>query len=285
MNNYKSYAKLNLFLHNVGVRDDGYHELETIFVLIDLYDEISIEKTTDGIIKRISGNESIDECSDLLIKAAKLLQQKTNSKFGANISIKKRIPTGGGLGGGSSNAATVLTALNTLWNTKLSNQKLQTIGVKLGADVPIFIFGKHAFANGIGEKLTPVEIPQKYYLVLCPNCHTSTAKVFSHFALTKSVKQGKIPTFLQAISLDSSLDNGLNGFSNDCLNPAIALSPKIKKTLDYLNSTDNRLSVAKLSGTGSCVFAVFKDKKSCEIALQNLSCKKTNAFIVKSLKV
>jgi 4-diphosphocytidyl-2-C-methyl-D-erythritol kinase len=275
MNTYQSPAKINLFLHNLGKRSDGYHELETVFILLDFYDEITIEKTTTGVISRISGNEDIAECDDLLIKAAVLLQTTTQTTFGANISIVKKIPQGGGLGGGSSNAATVLLTLNEIWQTGLSNQQLQQLGAKLGADVPIFVYGNHAFATGIGEKLTPVPIPQKYYLVVCPQCHSSTQQIFSHFALTTSLKQGKIPTFLQAIHL-----------GNDCLDAAVNVHPEIGKSLDYLNSTKGRLSKAKLSGTGSCVFAIYQDKKSCQIALNNLhllDCKKGNAFIAKSI--
>jgi 4-diphosphocytidyl-2-C-methyl-D-erythritol kinase len=242
--------------------------------LLDFFDEITIEKTTDKKITRLSGNEDILESDDLMIKAALLLQKTTNSNFGAKISINKKIPTGGGLGGGSSNAATVLTALNDLWETKLTNAELQKLGVKLGADVPIFILGKHAFASGIGEKLTPVDLPEYYYLVLCPDCHTSTAKIFSHSLLTTSLKQGKIPTFLQATNL-----------SNDCLKAATKVNPEINDSLDYLNSTIGRIGVAKLTGTGSCVFAIFKNKVDCEVAFKNLTCKKTNAFIAKSLKV
>lgn len=269
---YNSPAKINLFLHNIGVREDGYHELETIFVLLDLYDEITITINTTGEINRVFGNEDINFNDDLMIKAAKLLQKITGSQFGADIGIKKIIPAGGGLGGGSSNAATVLTALNSLWQTNLSNAQLQVMGKQLGADVPIFIYGTHAFATGIGENFTAIDIPKKYYLILQPDCHTSTKKIFSHFALTKSSKQCKIPTFLQAMNL-----------SNDCLDAATIVHPEIQLALDYLNTTSGRLSSAKLSGTGSCVFAIYKDKQSCQIALHNLTCKNTNAFITQSL--
>lgn len=271
---YLSPIKVNLFLSIVGKRNDGYHELETIFQLLDFYDEITIDKTTDGKISRIAGNENIPQNEDLMIRAAKILQEKTKVGFGVNISINKKIPTGGGLGGGSSNAATVLLALNKIWQTNLSNQELQKLGLKLGADVPVFVSQKTSFATGIGEKLTPINLPQHYYLILCPSVHTSTKKIFSHFALTRSLKQGKIPSFLQAIDL-----------KNDCINAVLQndISGLIKKSLNYLNSTKNIIGSAKLSGTGSCVFAIFDNFIDVEIALNNHSCKDTNAFIAKSI--
>lgn len=269
---YYAPAKINLFLHNNGKRADGYHEIETIFVLLDLCDELTITKTTDGTISRTHGNEDIPECVDLSIKAAYLLQKTTQTSYGARIGINKNIPVGGGLGGGSSNAATVLMALNTLWQTQLNTTELQKIGVQLGADVPIFLTKTHAFATGIGEKITPMKVEQKYYLILSPNDRCSTAKIFSHIALTSTPKQGKIPNFLQAIS-----------FSNDCLEAAIDESPIIKELMDFLNLTKGKISPAKLSGTGSCVFAIYENKKLAEIALKNLSCKKTNTFITKSI--
>lgn len=269
---FYSPAKINLFLHNIGMRSDGYHELETIFILLAYYDKLMINTTDDGRISRIGENNNINITDDLIIKSAKLLQLYSQTKFGANIQINKKIPIGGGLGGGSSNAATILLALNKMWNINFSIQKLQQIGLELGADVPLFIGGKNAFASGIGEVLTTIEVPQYYYLILQPQQQNSTKQIFSHFSLTTSRKQGKIPNFLQSLSLD-----------NDCLNAAIKLNSGIKIAMDYLNIAKNSLTTAKLSGTGSCVFSIFKNYTDAEVALKNIDYKKMKGFIAKSI--
>jgi 4-diphosphocytidyl-2-C-methyl-D-erythritol kinase len=271
---YKSPIKLNLFLHNVGKRVDGYHNLETIFQLIDYYDEIEINLNSSGEIKRIYGNEGIAYADDLLVQAAQILQPLNKTNFGVDIGIKKNSPTGGGVGGGSSNAATVLKVLNKLWQINLESAKLQQLGAKLGADVPIFVLGKSAFATGIGDILTPINLPQHYFLILCPNIFTSTKAIFKHKALTSSPKLAKIPTFLEALTL-----------TNDCLAATISASgginSEILRCMQILNTLDDKITDAKLSGTGSCVFTIFKTQDATKKALAKI--KKTIDNNIKSL--
>jgi len=187
---WHSPAKINLFLHINSKRKDGYHNLQSIFQLLDYYDELSFNLRQDGVIVRTSGNEGVPQNQDLIIKAANELRHATGTNLGANISVVKNIPAGGGLGGGSSNAATTLIALNQLWGTGYSKQQLSTIGLSLGADVPIFIAGHSAWAEGVGEHLTPVEIPQPWYLVITPDCQVSTAEIFSNSQLTMQTHFG-----------------------------------------------------------------------------------------------
>ena len=171
-------AKLNLFLHVVNKRTDGYHNIQTVFQLISLYDHIFIKTNTSGNVRRISNHYGIQEYDDLTIKAAQILKPFCENQSGADIFIKKNIPMGGGLGGGSSDAATTLIALNALWQCHLSQKKLQELAVKLGADVPFFVFGQNAWAEGIGEKLMPFSIAMRDYLVIAPNETVSTREVF-----------------------------------------------------------------------------------------------------------
>ena len=186
---YLSPAKINLFLHITSKRDDGYHNLQTIFQLLDFYDEIDFSLRDDGKINRISGNEDILISNDLMIKSAKKLKQYRQTNCGVDIKIIKKIPAGGGLGGGSSNAATTLIALNKLWNLGLTNTELISIGKDIGADVPVFIEGRSAWAEGIGEILTPLNLPEYFYLVVSINKQISTREIFSHKALTMSPLQ------------------------------------------------------------------------------------------------
>ncbi len=174
-------AKLNLFLHITGRRADGYHNLQTLFQMLDCGDQLSFTLTTDGEIQFSCSDKSIENDSNLVVRAARLLQPSSAAKMPACIFIWiKRVPMGGGFGGGSSDAATTLLALNQLWQLKLSNAQLCELGLKLGADVPVFVFGKTAFAQGVGEKLQPVSLPENYYLIVTPDVHVSTAEVFGH---------------------------------------------------------------------------------------------------------
>jgi len=173
-------AKINLFLHINSKREDGYHNLQTIFQLLDYYDKLSFSPREDGIIQRVSGNDNVPEAQDLIIRAAKALQQETGTDLGVDISVVKNIPTGGGLGGGSSNAATTLIALNELWDTQYSEKQLTKIGLALGADVPVFIAGRSAWAQGVGEILTPMTLPKHYFLVVSINKHIFQLDKFSH---------------------------------------------------------------------------------------------------------
>ena len=188
-------AKINLFLHITGRRADGYHTLQSVFQLLDFDDTIYLEPRADGKILRTTDIAGVLESQDLCVRAAAALQQMTGSRMGVEIGVEKRIPMGGGLGGGSSDAATVLLALNRLWQLNLSREKLMEIGLKLGADVPIFVFGHNAWAEGVGEVLTAIDLPERYYVVLTPQVHVATVQVFAHPALTRDAKPLKIADF------------------------------------------------------------------------------------------
>ena len=192
---YLSPAKINLFLHINSKRDDGYHNLQTIFQLLDFYDEINFSVREDGEINRTLGNEDIPLANDLMIKSAKKLQKLSGVNLGVDIRIIKKIPSGGGLGGGSSNAATTLMALNQLWSLELTKQQLIAIGKGIGADVPVFIEGQSSWAEGIGEILYPLNLPKYFYLVVSINKHVSTQEIFSHKALTMTPVQRKMSDF------------------------------------------------------------------------------------------
>ena len=268
---YLSPAKINLFLHITSKRDDGYHNLQTIFQLLDFYDEIDFSLRNDGKINRTSGNEDILISDDLMIKSAKKLKKYSATNFGVDIKIIKRIPTGGGLGGGSSNAATTLVTLNKLWNLKLTNTELISIGKDIGADVPIFIEGRSSWAEGIGEILTPLNLPEYYYLVVSINKQISTREIFSHKALTMSPLQRKITDF----SLVSNPHN-------DCLDAAIDLESEIKDALMYLNSTRKHVDEARMTGSGSCVFVAFENESDALIANKELPSKWVG-FVAKAI--
>ena len=264
-------AKINLFLHINSKREDGYHNLQTIFQLLDYYDELKFEITNNGIISRMSGNDDVDPDTDLIIRAAKLLQQASHSILGVNISIVKRIPAGGGLGGGSSDAATTLVALNRLWNAGLNNQELMRLGLTLGADVPIFINAKSAWAEGVGEILSPVNTPKHTFLVVFINQQTSTQEIFSHKALTMSPMIGKISDFSE-----------LTNTRNDCLKAALAQTDEIRLALEQLTECSNLIGKARMSGTGSSVFAEFSTESDAMAALEKMP-KKWMSFTAKAI--
>ena len=268
---YLSPAKINLFLHITSKRDDGYHNLQTIFQLLDFYDEIDFSLRDDGKINRISGNEDILISNDLMIKSAKKLKQYRQTNCGVDIKIIKKIPAGGGLGGGSSNAATTLIALNKLWNLKLTNAELISIGKDIGADVPVFIEGRSSWAEGIGEILTPLNLPEYFYLVVSINKQISTREIFSHKALTMSPLQRKITDF----SLVSNPHN-------DCLDAAIDLDSEIKDALTHLNSTRKHVDEARMTGSGSCVFVAFENESDALIAKEELPSKWVG-FVAKAI--
>ena len=270
-NTWHSPAKINLFLHINSKREDGYHNLQSIFQLLDYCDELSFNIRQDGVIARTSGNEDVSQDQDLIIRAAKALQTATSTKLGADISVVKNIPAGGGLGGGSSNAATTLIALNQLWNTGYSEQKLSTIGLALGADVPIFIAGQSAWAEGVGEILTPMQLPKHYFLVVSINKHISTKEIFLHKALTMTSQIGKMSDFSELINPH-----------NDCLEAAIDLEGEILEALTQLESSENHLYQPRMTGTGSCVFVEFKHEKDALVALDNLP-KQWSGFVAQAL--
>ncbi|VTU08470.1 4-diphosphocytidyl-2-C-methyl-D-erythritol kinase [Actinobacillus indolicus] len=238
---FPSPAKLNLFLYITNKRADGYHELQTLFQFLDFGDEIEIEITEDPTITLLNQIEGVPTEQNLVYRAAKLLQDQTACKLGANISITKRLPMGGGVGGGSSNAATVLVALNHLWQTGLSLIQLAEMGLSLGADVPIFVRGMSAFAEGVGEKLTPCKPTEKWYLVLKPDESISTALIFKHPALPRNTPKR---------TLDQLLDST---WANDCEKVVRDHYSKVDDLLNWLV----QYAPSRLTGTGACVFAEF----------------------------
>ena len=231
-------AKLNLFLHVTGRRADGYHELQTLFQLIDLCDTITISLRGDGLIERPAGPAGVAPEADLTLRAALALKQATGTRQGADLRVHKRIPQGAGLGGGSSDAATTLLALNELWGCRLSLQDLASLALPLGADVPVFIQGSSAWAEGIGERLTPVSLPEAWYVIIYPGVGVSTREVFQSPELTRNSPLITIRAFFQS------------GGRNDCEPVVRARSPEVAEAIDWLA----REGSARLTGTGSCVF-------------------------------
>jgi 4-diphosphocytidyl-2-C-methyl-D-erythritol kinase len=232
-------AKLNLFLHVTARRADGFHELQTLFQLIDLCDTITITVTEDGRIERPLGPANLAPEDDLTVRAARVLKQASGTGLGATLGVHKRIPQGGGLGGGSSDAATALLALNELWDCRLSIAELSRLGVSLGADVPVFVQGSSAWAEGLGERLSPVSVPARWYVVIYPGVGVSTREVFQSAELTRNSPLITIRAFFES------------GGRNDCESVVRARSGEVAEALDWLA----RLRPAQLTGTGSCVFA------------------------------
>ena len=242
-------AKINLFLHITGQRTDGYHTLQSVFQLLDFYDTLHIKPTKNSKIKRVNEINGVPASQCLCALAASALQQFTGCKLGVEYAIDKRIPMGGGLGGGSSDAATMLLALNQLWQLNLSRVELMQIGLKLGADVPIFIFGQNAWAEGVGEILSPIDLPEQYYIVLTPQVHVSTAQVFANSTLTKDTKPLKIADF--------SRDANSSVFKNDLEAIVCKEFPAVATTLQWLN----QFGQARMSGSGASVFVALDSKK------------------------
>jgi 4-diphosphocytidyl-2-C-methyl-D-erythritol kinase len=252
-------AKLNLFLHITGRRADGYHLLQTVFQFLDVGDELTFTVRQDGEINRLIDFPGVPADQDLTVRAARALQQATHCSLGADISLLKKLPVGGGVGGGSSDAATTLCVLNKLWRTGLSTQQLADIGLQLGADVPVFVQGFAAFAEGVGEQLTPVELPEHWYLVARPPVHVSTAEVFGDPQLTRNK---------HAITI-RSLQTGavkLADLSNVCEPVAARRYPEIAELIKHLQ----QFGAPRLTGTGACVFVAFDEAAAAQQALQNL---------------
>ncbi len=259
-------AKLNLFLHITGQREDGYHLLQTIFQFLDYADTISLTVREDGEINRVSELEGVPAEADLVVKAAKLLQHYTDSQLGADIAVDKILPMGGGLGGGSSNAASVLVGLNHLWECGLSQQQLMDLGVQLGADVPVFIFAQSAWAEGVGERLEGVYLPEKWFLVLKPKINVSTAKVFANSQLRRDCSTITIRDFLEGQT------------ENVCEKPVREMYPEVDEALTELA----RFGESRLTGTGACVFAAFDNKQQAVLAFAELS-EKWDGFVAKGM--
>ncbi len=239
-------AKLNLFLHVTGRRPDGFHDLQTLFQLLDWGDEIGIQASDDGRIERIAGPAAIAPEADLTLRAAQALQKATGSRLGARIRVRKRIPLGGGLGGGSSDAATALRVLNHLWGTRLGIAELALIGLTVGSDVPVFVHGSSAWACGRGEELTPMAIPPAWYLIVHPGVSVATGSIFQAPELTRNSPLITIRAFSPAQT------------RNDCEPVVRARCPEVAAALDWLGPA------ARLSGTGSCVFAAFGSAAAAE---------------------
>jgi len=248
-------AKLNLMLHITGQREDGYHNLQTLFQFLDYGDLLHFEHLPENrIIEIISDLPDIAAKDNLIFRAAELLQQHSGSQSGARIRLEKTIPMGAGLGGGSSDAATTLIALNQLWGLDYDLYTLAKLGLQLGADVPVFIHGRAAWAEGIGEQLIAVEPAQNWFIVLTPACHVSTSEIFSHKELTRNTS---------AITIAAALEGGGR---NDCQAVVSALYPQVKQALRWLN----QFAAAKMTGTGSSVFADFVSRDQAQQVLDQL---------------
>lgn len=265
-------AKLNLFLHVLGRRSDGYHELQTVFQFIDVSDDLDFAIRDDGVIKRRSTASGIAPEDDLVVKAARALRGHSGTPLGADITVHKRIPMGGGLGGGSSDAATTLVALNRLWSLDLDEQQLAAIGLALGADVPIFIYGHSAFAEGVGERFTAVTLDTPWYLVVKPDCEVATGAVFGAPELTRNTPPITIADFLSRTGRDMRL-------GNDCEPVVRARYPQVAEALEWLSE---RASTARLTGTGSCIFAAFATREEAASRLAELPAR-WQAFVTRGL--
>lgn len=259
-------AKLNLFLHITGRRLDGYHLLQTVFQLLDYGDTIQLKRRTDGMIVRVAGNESVPPETDLMIRAARLLQQAYPTAYGVEMSIDKKLPMGGGLGGGSSNAATVLVGLNQLWQCGLNTQQLAELGLKLGADVPVFVEGHSAWAEGVGEVLSPIELPERWYLIIAPEAHVATREIFLNPDLTRNCEPIKMATFLNGVTQN-------------------VFEPIVRKQHSNINQVFVELSQyakPRLTGSGACVFAEFNTRIAATQIQQKLP-KSWNTFVARGV--
>ena len=238
-------AKLNLFLHITGRRDDGYHTLQTVFQLLDWGDEIALAPRTDGRIERVQGMAGVAPEDDLVVRAARRLLAHAPAGSGADIAVTKRIPAGGGLGGGSSDAATVLVALNAIWGCGLDIDALAALGLALGADVPVFVRGRSAWAEGVGEVLTPIDLPERWYVVLDPRQPVPTGPLFQAPELTRDAAPTTIPRFLAGAEVSNAFE------------PVVAARyPAVAQGLMWLG----RYGRARLSGSGGCMFVETVDE-------------------------
>ncbi|HFE32533.1 MAG TPA: 4-(cytidine 5'-diphospho)-2-C-methyl-D-erythritol kinase [Gammaproteobacteria bacterium] len=246
-------AKLNLFLHITGRRADGYHELQTLFQFVDYGDELRFRIDDSGLVRRREVLAGVAEETDLTVRAARLLQAETGCRQGVEIHIDKRLPMGGGLGGGSSDAATTLVALNRLWRLGLSEDRLAALGLHLGADVPVFVRGRAAWAEGVGEQLAPVELPEPWFVILQPGAHVATADLFADPQLTRDLQPIKIRDYLAG--------GGMNVFE-----PLVrAAYPDVDAALTWLNAR----AAGRMTGTGACVFAAFeREAQARQVAAQ-----------------
>jgi 4-diphosphocytidyl-2-C-methyl-D-erythritol kinase len=269
---YPAPAKLNLFLHVVGRRADGYHLLQSIFRLIDCADTVHLQLRDDGRVVREGDLPGVAEDDDLTVRAARLLQTHAPSGAGVSIRLDKVLPLGGGLGGGSSDAATVLLALNHLWQVNLSREALQHMALQLGADVPVFIFGQTAFAEGVGEILRPASILPAWYVVLMPPVQVPTAAIFAAPELTRNTPPLKIAPFSAGMGHTSSLElqptesRGALVGRNDLQPVVVSRFPEVARHLEWLA----QYGEARMTGSGACVFASFSTEEAARDVLHQL---------------
>ncbi|MGX9742012.1 4-(cytidine 5'-diphospho)-2-C-methyl-D-erythritol kinase [Pseudocitrobacter corydidari] len=274
MTRWPSPAKLNLFLYITGQRADGYHELQTLFQFLDYGDTLTIEPRQDGQLRLLTPLEGVPDEENLIVRAARLLMKTAAQTHrlaegsGADISIEKRLPMGGGLGGGSSNAATVLVALNHLWQCGLSEDELAAIGLTLGADVPVFVRGRAAFAEGVGEQLTPIDVAEKWYLVVHPGVSIPTPMIFNDPELPRNTPKRSIDTLLKC------------EFGNDCE----VIARKRFREVDEVLSWLLEYAPSRLTGTGACVFAEFDTELAARQVLEQAP-EWFNGFVAKGVNL
>lgn len=261
-------AKLNLMLHITGRREDGYHNLQTVFQLLDRGDQLSFSARTDKKITLSPEIKGVPFEENLIVRAAKLLQQVSGCSAGADIQLDKRLPMGGGIGGGSSNAATTLVGLNHLWRCGLDADALAELGRQLGADVPVFVRGHSAWAEGVGEHLQPLQLPEKWFLVLTPDCHVSTVEIFCHKRLTRDTSIIKVAAFFEGDS------------QNDCQPLVRKLYPEVDFALNWLN----QYGTSRMTGTGASVFAAFDSEATAQAVLEKIP-NELSGFVAKGVNI
>lgn len=281
-----SPAKLNLFLHITGRRPDGYHELQTYFQLLDFGDTMRFRSIRESSLTLTPSLPDVPHDNNLIVRAARLLQQHTKTTHGAHIDIEKHIPMGAGLGGGSSNAATTLLALNHLWQTGLNETELLQLGLTLGADVPVFIKGHSAFAEGVGERLTSMNFKHFWFVVLKPDCSVSTAQIFSDQRLTRNTPAMRIAPASEGQPNSPDVQNPIHDwlsdqYRNDCEICVSGLYPQIRETLDWLHQNAKN-GQARLTGTGACCFSWTESLEEAQ-ELLNKADSRFNGFIAKGV--
>jgi 4-diphosphocytidyl-2-C-methyl-D-erythritol kinase len=263
-------AKLNLFLHVVGRRPDGYHLLQTLFRFIDLHDTLHFSLREDGVVRRTNAVAGVAEEQDLCVRAARLLQSETGCKAGVDIAVEKLIPMGGGLGGGSSDAATTLIALNRLWSLGLSRARLMQLGLRLGADVPVFVFGENAFAEGVGEALQAYPLAEAWYVVLFPPVQVPTAQIFAQLDFAQldfahlELTQDAVSITMRALSERQLCDE--RQLRNDLQSVVCKLYPEVARYIAWLGN----FGKAMMTGSGACVFAEFANRSQAEAVIKQL---------------
>ncbi len=257
-------AKLNLFLHITGRRPDGYHSLQTVFQLLEWGDRLHFTRRGDGEIIRVTAVPGVPAESDLTVRAAQLLKAHTGTQAGVDIEIDKQLPMGAGLGGGSSDAATTLLALNRLWQLDLPRAELQALALRLGADVPFFVFGQNAFAEGVGEALQAVQLPPRFFLVVTPKVHVPTAAIFSEKSLTRDSEPLTITDFLAQQSRNAEWPDSFG--RNDMQQVVVGKYAEVARVLRWFDTVSNNIAPARMTGSGASVFAAFRSIGEAEAA-------------------